>query len=178
MIRKILEAFFRHKFLLLLPPILIPAVVAPIAFAFTPPVYESAVGIWVDRPAYLNFRDNSAGWVSGVQNQTGRLTEMLRTRAFLIDVASRTSLAPLLATRAGEARVADIICRSVSIGGVAASTATFGNDHLLTIRVQGPNAQLAYELSKAIVEAFDEKIDADKADQTYVAVLFYTSRVV
>ena len=61
MIRKIFEALFRHKFLLLLPPILIPAIVTPIAFLTTPPVYETSVGVWVDRPAYLEYKDGAAG---------------------------------------------------------------------------------------------------------------------
>ena len=90
MIRKILEAFFQHKLLLLLPPILIPAIVTPIAVLSTPPAYETAVSVWIDRPAYLNIKDGSSAWVSAVQSQSGRLGELLRTRAFLTDVARQT----------------------------------------------------------------------------------------
>jgi capsular polysaccharide biosynthesis protein len=140
-------------------------------------VYESAVGIWIDRPSYLNYKDSNVSWVSPVQSQSGLLAELLRTRAFLADVANRTSLGPLMATPAGEARVSDIIARSVSIAGGGGPASTFGADHLLTIRVQYSNPQLAFELCKAIVEAYQEKTDADMSDQTDLAIQFYTGRV-
>src|SRR5262245_60747532 len=91
-IRKLLEAFFRHKLLLLAPPLLIPAIATPVAVVSTPPVYETGAGIWVDHPAYLNYNDGNNSWVSPVQSQAGRLNELLRTRAFQMEVAGRTSL--------------------------------------------------------------------------------------
>src|SRR4051794_10530228 len=107
MIRKLLEALFRHKLLLLLPPLIIPGIVTPIAVLTTPPVFETSVGVWVDHPAYLNYKDGFNPWLTPVNNQTARLSELLRTRAFLIDVAQRTTtLTPLLGSSSGEARIA------------------------------------------------------------------------
>jgi capsular polysaccharide biosynthesis protein len=176
--RKLLEAFFRHKLLVLLPPVLIPAIVSPIAFLSLPPVYETSVSVWIDRPAYLNTRDGTNAWVSAVQTQSGRLSELLRTRAFLTDVVQRTSLAPLAGSPAGLTRLAEMITRDVTIGsaGTMAGPATT-SEHLLVIRVQGATAQVAYELCKAIVDAYQEKTSADQADQAGVAVDFYTSRL-
>jgi capsular polysaccharide biosynthesis protein len=176
--RKLLEAFFRHKLLVLLPPLIIPAIVSPIAVLSLPPMYETTVSVWIDRPAYLNTRDGSNAWVSAVQTQSGRLSELLRTRAFLTDVVQRTSLAPLAGSAAGQTRRADIVARDVTIGGAASTTATAAaSEHLLVIRVQGATAQISYELCKAIVDAYQEKTAADQADQASVAVDFYTSRL-
>lgn len=180
MITKIIEAFFRHKFLLLLPPFLIPAIVTPLAVMANPPLYETSVGVWVGRPAYLTYKDdNTSSWVTGVQSQSGKLGELLRTRAFIDDVAKRTSLAPLAGSPAGEARLADLISRSVVIGATAAGPATGAgstSEHLLVIRVQAGTAQLSYELCKAIVDAYQEKTAADQADEASVAADFYQSQ--
>src|ERR1051326_3770172 len=146
MIRKILEAFFRHKLLLLLPPVLIPSIVTPIAFAANPPVFETTVSVWVDHPAYLSYKDDATNsWTTGVQTQSGRLSELLRTRAFVNDVAQRTSLAGLIGSTAGENRINDLITRGVTVGapstttGPVTSTATAG-EHLLVVRVQAASA--------------------------------------
>jgi len=180
-ITKIIEAFFRHKLLLLLPPILIPAIVTPLAIMANPPVYETSVGVWVGRPAYLTYKDdNTSAWVTGVQSQSGKLAELLRTRAFIDDVAKRTSLAPLAGSPAGESRLGDLIARSVVIGASTAGPGTAGaaaSEHLLVIRVQSGTAQVAYELCKAIVDAYQEKTAADQADEASVAADFYQSQL-
>jgi uncharacterized protein involved in exopolysaccharide biosynthesis len=179
MITKLLEAFFRHKLLLLLPPLLIPAIVSPIAVLSLPPLYDASVGVWVDHPTYLNYKDGSNPYITPVQNESGRLSELLHTRAFVLDVAQRTSLAPLAATAAGQARIDDLMSRSVTIGGAttAAGAATNPGEHLLVVHVTASTAQLSYELCKAIVDAYQEKISADQADQATVAVDFYQARV-
>ncbi len=177
MIRKILEAFFRHKLLVLLPPILIPAIVTPIAVMAFPPQYDSAVSIWIDIPSYLDIKDASNPFVSPVQTQSSRLSDLLHTRAFVDDVASRTSLAPLVGSPAGEQRIADLITKGVIIGATAADPHATASDHLLVLHVQASDPQLAYELCNAIVDAFQDKNTADQSDQAGVAVDFYQSRL-
>jgi capsular polysaccharide biosynthesis protein len=177
MIRKLAEAFFRHKLLILLPPLIIPAIVIPVAVLTMPPLYDTAVSIWVEHPTYLNSKDGASPWLTPVQSQTGRLSELMRTRAFLVDVAQRTSLAPLVGSPASEARLADLVSRSATIGGVAGNDRSGASEHLLVIRVQAQTAQISYELCKAIVDAFQEKSAADQADQASVAVQFFQSRV-
>ncbi|MBV9354321.1 MAG: hypothetical protein JO023_02220, partial [Chloroflexi bacterium] len=168
MIRKLLEAVFRHKLLLLLPAVLIPAIVTPIAIRLTPPVYETGVSVWVDRPAYLDLKDTSTPWTSPVETQTSRLNDLLHTRAFLDDVAQRTSLAPLVGNPAGEQALSDLVTHGVTVGS-GATTATAAapvnaSEHLLVVRVQASSAQISYELAKAIVDAYQEKTAADQAD--------------
>jgi uncharacterized protein involved in exopolysaccharide biosynthesis len=174
-IRKLLEAFFRHKLLLLLPPVILPAIVTPIAIASTPVAYETVASVWIDHPAYLNYKDGAVGWVSAVQTHSTRLGELLKTRAFVTDVIQRTSLAPLLSSQAGQARIADLITKGVIISGGGGATST--NDHLMVLRTQASTAQGSYELCKAILDAYQEKSAADQADQVGVAVDYYQSRV-
>ncbi len=180
MIRKLLEAFFRHKFLLILPAILIPAIVTPIAIKLTPPVYETGVSVWIDRPAYLNLKDNSEPWTSPVETQSSRLNDLLHTRAFLNDVAQRTSLASLTQTPAGEQALSDLVTRGVTVGsggGTAGAAPANASQHLLVVKAQAPTAQVSYEMAKAIVDAYQEKTAADQADQASVGVDFYQQQL-
>src|SRR5881398_2302927 len=106
---KILETLFRHKMLLLLPPVLITAIVTPLAILTAPVSYESWTGIWVDKPTYLTSSNDWNQWQRPAQNQGAALTEMLRTQSFVTDVAKRTSLAPMTTTQSGLDRVQAII---------------------------------------------------------------------
>jgi hypothetical protein len=108
MITKFLEAFFRHKLLVLLPPVLIPLIVGPWALVTAPIYFESFAGIWVDKPQYLAYNDFSPYSAPSGQ-QSARLAEQLKTRTFLMDVAKRTPLAPLVGNPKGEERIAQIV---------------------------------------------------------------------
>jgi len=169
MTRKLLEAFFRHKLLVLLPTILIPSIVAPIALLTTPAYFLTSVGVWVDRPTYLDYKDGSSPWITPAQYQVGRLGELLRTRAFQVDVAQRTSLASLVGTPANEARLFDLFGRGASVGAAG--------DNVMVVQFQAPTAQVSYEVAQALVSAYQEKMAADQADQSGAAVQFYQSRV-
>jgi hypothetical protein len=169
MIRRILEAFFRHKFLLLLPPLLIPAVVTPVVVATAPTVYDSYVAVWVDHPAYLNYQDGSSPWVTPAQVQVNRMAELLHTRPFEMDVARRTSLAPLIGNAGGEARIDDLLSRTISLQRPG--------DHIVVVAVSAPTAQLSYEIATGLVDAYQEKVQADQADQSSLAVTYYQSAI-
>jgi len=169
MIRKLLEACFRHKLLLLVAPVLIPGIVTPIALLTAPTAFDTTTTIWVDHPAYLSYQDGTSPWVTPSGNHKGRLTELLHTRAFEADVATRTSLAPLVGTPVGEQRIDDLIVRSVTLANPG--------DHLLVVAVSAPTARLSYELCTALVAAYQEKSEADQADQTNLAVSYYQGRI-
>ena len=53
MSRKFLEALFRNKRLLLLPPLLIPLIVGAVSFVTTPLYYEGWTAVWLSQPTYL-----------------------------------------------------------------------------------------------------------------------------
>jgi uncharacterized protein involved in exopolysaccharide biosynthesis len=148
-------------------------------------VFETTVSVWVDHPAYLSYKDDTTNtWVTGVQTQSSRLSELLRTRAFVVDVAQRTSLAPLVGSTSGENRINELITRGVTVGAPAnttgpttSTTTPNASEHLLVIRVQAASAQVSYELCKAIVDAYQEKMAADQSDQASLAADFYQSRL-
>ena len=166
---KLLETLFRHKFLLLLPPILIPTLVAPPALLSAPVTYETYAGIWVDRPTYLSYADDWNRYITPAQNQSGRLTELLRTRSFVDDVARRTSLAPLVGSARGEDRIQKVV-------GDGLGVVTSGS-HLLVLRFRADTGPLAYEVLNAIVEAFKDNAANDQINQAGLATSFYQSRL-
>ena len=166
---KLLETLFRHKFLLLLPPILIPILVGPPALLTAPVTYETYAGIWVDRPTYLTYADDWNRYITPAQNQSGRLLELLKTRSFVDDVARRTSLAPLLGTARGEDRIQRVV-------GDGLGVVTSGS-HLLVLRFRADTPALAYEVLNAIVEGFKDNAANDQINQAGLATSFYQSRL-
>jgi uncharacterized protein involved in exopolysaccharide biosynthesis len=168
-IERILETFFRHKLLIILPPVVIPLIVGPIAIFSAPSYYEAFAGVWTERPAYLKSLDESSSWLTPAQIQRDRITEMLQSRSFVMDVAARTSYAPLLASPGGPDRVHDMIGRGLGIN-------TTGS-HMLVIRFRGQTPQLAVQVVTAVVEAYQERVTADRASQAELAISFYQSRM-
>src|SRR5262249_34425043 len=138
--------------------LVIPGIVTPIAIMNTPTTFDTFVGIWVDHANYLNYSDGSNPWVTPAQIQASRLGELLRTRAFQSDVAKRVpALAPLVGSPTGDGRIDDLLAKTVTLNRVG--------DHILSVGVLAPNAQLSYDLANAIVNAYQEKNAADDADQ-------------
>jgi uncharacterized protein involved in exopolysaccharide biosynthesis len=168
-IEKLLETLFRHKLLILLPPVLIPLIVGPIALLTVPVYYETWTGVWVERSTYLSYSDGWNQYMTPAQNQANRLTELLRTRAFLRDVAAQTSLASLLASPVGEQRAQTMIERGISV-------MTSGS-HLLVIRFRGESPQLSFQAINAVVETFKERTANDRLNQAGLAISFYESRL-
>jgi hypothetical protein len=170
-IEKVLEAFFRHKLLILLPPVLIPLIVSPIVFLRAPTYYETFAGIWVSRPAYLTSSDTSTNqWITPAQDQSTRLGEQARTRAFLRDVARRAPLlAPLVGSDRGEARIQLII-------GAGLTVSPSGNN-LLVLRFRADTAELSYQVLNALIEAYVDKAVTDRVEQGGLATSFYESRL-
>jgi hypothetical protein len=166
---KFVETFFRHKLLLLLPPLLISAVVTGYTLVSGPVYYESLTGVWVDRPAYL--ASSNTDWntyVAPSVNQSTRLNELLRTQNFVNDVARRTVLAPLLSSPKGQDRISQLIA-----GGLTMTA----SGHLLVLRMKSENAQLSYQVLSAVVGAFKDSVASDRINQASLATSFYESRL-
>jgi capsular polysaccharide biosynthesis protein len=165
-IAKLLEAFFRHKLLILLPPILIPLIVGPIAYLMTPPYYQTTAAIWVDRPTYISYQDDWSRYVTPAQHQRDRLNELLRTRSFVTSIARRTALAPLLGSRAGEERIYEMF-RNFTILPTG--------PHLLILAFRAETPQNSLQVTTALIETFREKTTEDRMNQAQIAIAFYES---
>jgi uncharacterized protein involved in exopolysaccharide biosynthesis len=168
-IGKILEALFRHKLLILLPPVLIPLLAGGIAVAATPPTYEAWAGVWVSKPTYLTYADDWNQYVTPAQNQTTRLSDLLKTASFIDDVAKRTSLASLAGTPTGQERLQALITAQLAM-------LPSGNN-LLAIRYRASNPQLASQVLEALLEAYKERTVDDRTSQGTLAISFYESRL-
>jgi capsular polysaccharide biosynthesis protein len=170
MIRKFLEAFFRHKLLILLPIVLTPAVVTPAGFYFVRPYYESSSVVWVGRPTYLRSVDEGGGWwATPAQIETGRIVDLLRTRAFMVEMARRTDLASMVGNDPGEADLMAYIGRSVGAGPTGTN--------LLTIWARADHPQLAFQMTNALVEAYRERRTAERMEQATLGISFYETRL-
>jgi uncharacterized protein involved in exopolysaccharide biosynthesis len=169
MITKFLEAFFRHKILVLLPPLIIPLIVGPYALVTAPIYYESFAGVWVDRPTYLNYSDSFSVYSSPSSQQANKLQEIMRTRTFILDVAKRTTLAPLVGNPRGEERIAQVIGNGFTM---------FPNgDHLLVLHFKADNPRLAFDSLNAIMDAFKENAANERVNQASLAISFYQARL-
>jgi uncharacterized protein involved in exopolysaccharide biosynthesis len=166
---RVLETFFRHKVLILLPTIVLPIVIGVIAFA-APAPYESAAGVWVERATYLSYRDEFERWLTPAQSQTNRLNELLRTRSFLVDVVLRSSLADEVASEAGRERMRQLFSEGLAVEP--------NGEHLIVVRFRAATPELAQDLVNAVVEAFQVKVADDRTGQAQLAISFYQARVV
>jgi uncharacterized protein involved in exopolysaccharide biosynthesis len=166
---KIVETLFRHKLLFVLPPLLITAILTPIALLTAPMYYEAWASVWVDKPAYLVVSDDGNPYLTPAQNQSARLSETIRTRTFVDDMARRTSLAPLADTPAGEDRLQSMFSSGLAI--------LPNGTHLLSLRFRAQSPQLAYEVLVALIDTFKDSVANDRVNQASVATSFYESRV-
>jgi uncharacterized protein involved in exopolysaccharide biosynthesis len=169
--RKLLEAFFRHKWLVLLPPVLIPLLVTPIVMFTTPVTYESIAGVWVDRPTYLDPKAGQAPYASAALSQSSQLSELLHTRSFMLDIVQRTSLAPLLAVKGGEARVQDLMDKGVTVAAIPNGT------HLIAIHSRFSTPQLAFQVAQAVIDAYHDRNSNQQLDQSSTAISFFQSQL-
>ena len=167
--RRLIEAFFRHKWLVLLPAILIPLLVVPVALVTTPPQFESRATIWVDRPTYLRYAERPEYLTSPAGEHGGTLGELLRTSSFRADVAKRTPLAPLTETPQGERKLEQYFKKSVFL-------APNGNN-LLSLRARSDSPEGARDVVQALIAAYRERAAADRQAQAQLAISFYEERL-
>jgi uncharacterized protein involved in exopolysaccharide biosynthesis len=164
-IGRFFDTFFRHKLLILMPIVLIPLIVTPIAFWFNRPYYETYVGVWVDRPSFVRPSDSWNQYITPAQNQNNELVDLLRTRAFRSDIARRTSLRPFVGSVAGDEQIRIYFDRNLA-------TIPTGRN-ILTIRGRGDTPQIAVQLANAVVEAFRDRVVSDQLNQASATIAFY-----
>jgi len=169
MLFKLLETFFRHKLLILLPPVVIVAIVTPITLLTARPSYQSSAAIWVERATYLNTVDDSSRYTMPAETQGTRLTQMFNSRSFVMDVAGRTALAPLVGSLEGESTINRLMLEGLAI-------APKGNN-LLTMQFRSPSPELSFQVLSATIDRYKERALADVASQSEQAIVFYEARV-
>jgi uncharacterized protein involved in exopolysaccharide biosynthesis len=169
MIGRFLEAFFRHKLLVLLPVVAIPLIVGPLGYFMAPSYYEASASVWTERPAYLQTGSDSNSWTTPAQIQRDRLQELLQSRAFVLDVARRTPYGSQLGGRSGQDSVEYLIARNLGI--------SVNGSHTLVIRFRGQTPQITVQVLNALLAAYQEKSAADEASQGEIAISFYQGQL-
>jgi hypothetical protein len=169
MIERLLEAFFRHIFLIVLPLIVVPIDVAAFVLS-TPAQYEATAGMWVEQATYLSYStDDVNRYLSPSQNQKNRLLELMATKSFVGDVASRTKLAPMVSAPDGDEQLRQLFARDFEVIATG--------DHLLSLHFRAEDRDLAVAVLDAMVAVFKNRAASDRYGQAQVAITFYQSRL-
>ena len=167
MIERVLEAFFRHWVLVLLPLFAVPLDVTAWVFS-TPPQYEAQAGVWVERATYLSSSsDELTRYLPPASVQRGRLMELLQTRSFVNSVVKGTPLSPLAATAEGSAEIDQIFARDFDVAQ--------NGDHFLVVHFRAVDSATALSVVNSVVEAFRTRLSDDRRLQAQLAISFYQS---
>jgi uncharacterized protein involved in exopolysaccharide biosynthesis len=169
MIGKFLEAFFRHKLLILLPIILTPLAATPAGFIILRPYFESSSVVWVGRLTYLRSVDDASAWMTPAQVESGRIGDLLRTRAFVTEVAKRTDLAPMVGSETGEETLTTYFGRNVLVQP--------SGTNLITILARSDEPKTAFQVASAVVEAYRDQKTTERTEQAGLAISFHETRL-
>jgi uncharacterized protein involved in exopolysaccharide biosynthesis len=158
--QRAVEILFRHKFLLLLPFLVILPLTT--AFALRPQAkqWQSVAGVWVDPPAQL-FNDNRLGSTPAI-NQSQLLNDFIHTRSFAETVLQQTDLAPLLANPTTADAVVKRFQRSVQ--------ATASGNSFVRVAVTYPDPDLAYQMAHGIIQNFQTLLQKQNDSKASTAV--------
>ena len=168
MIERLLEAFFRHKLLIVLPAVVIPLIVTAAMLA-SPPQYEASAGVWVERATYLTYSSDDLGrYLTPAQNQRNRLVELMQTRSFLATVARKTALNAYVGAPSGDEELARVFAQNFDILAVG--------DHLLALHFRWADQAGARDVLDAVIVEFKARAAADRYAQGQVAIVLLQSR--
>jgi uncharacterized protein involved in exopolysaccharide biosynthesis len=168
-IEKLLEAFFRHLVLIILPIVVIPLDVAAAMLA-TPPQYEAQAGMWVEQSPYLSYStDDINRYISAALSQRNRLVELMQTRSFLQEIAGKTGLATIARGPNGDEELRQIFARDFEV--------IASGDHLLTLKYRDEARSESVAVLNTMVGAFKARAAADRYGQAHIAITFYQGRL-
>jgi len=167
--RSYVELIFRHKFVLILP-IVIAFTAGTMLALQAPRKYVANASVWTDTrvPA-----ESTVGTTGGLNppsaGRAALLTQLLSTRAFLLNVVNVSPLA-------AEYRNSDPVSRNALLGEVSSSAwvATPG-PQLLALTVTREDPDEATGLASAILQEF-ERAEVDEATTRAIAQLEFDRR--
>lgn len=171
-ILRILESYFRHRWLYFLPIILMG--IAGIVYVFIrPDIYMSGGSLYVKQESFLasltSVRDSDAGWwVTPAETTVGEISDLLLTDAFMRSVISKTDLGPNLNMDPDTVYETFIEAReSIWLEEMG--------DNQVFIGAQHTDPTIAFQLVDGLIENYIQwKINADLVDSE-AAQLFFSS---
>lgn len=192
---RLLETFFRHRYLLLGPVAFV--IVATVGWVLIqPPSYDASVRVWTERQTLVP-NPNSNPYLTAAQEQAGVLTELVTTKYFDVKVGKRSSLTGAIRDQMthGQGGIRTRLMRAVGLGGpsgpptdaqvedavygaVASSTLVFpSGPEIVTVTYRAGTPEMAALVSQAIVDQFMDETLANQRVQADAAVAFYSSQI-
>jgi len=171
-ILRILETYFRHRFLHLLPvPVLL---AAGVAMAFTAePSFIASSAIMVQKESVLvslaDVRDGGFGWVTPAEATADEFKELLSTDAFIWAIIQQTDLS-------GEATTLE--ASKELIQNVRASVwATPWGNQLVIVGAAHEKPAIAQQLVQGCTDAFINWKSSTEREDARAAVSFFTAQL-
>lgn len=168
--RKLVEAFFRSLWILILPVVLVPALV--IILVDEEPSYVSEATVWVTRADELEataLTANANPYLTPAQNQVLVFQDLLSTRAFRIDVAIDARLVEPAAPESELTLAANEVGRSIGVSALGTN--------LVGLEARAATPEEAIALLAAILRQYQVRSAEETGRQTTIAESYYREQL-
>jgi uncharacterized protein involved in exopolysaccharide biosynthesis len=171
---RVLESYFRHRWLNLLPLIIMSAI-AVASVLLAKPKYIASGVVYVEKESLLStlvsIKESTFSWDTPANETSTEISELLQTNAFLRAVIEMTDLEAKM--DGGDAVVAD----TIDYVREAVWTEASGNNQVM-IAASDEDPQLAYQMVNSVIENYIQwKINADRAE-SLAAQKFFENLIV
>lgn len=166
---RLLESYFRHRWLYMLPLILMIGL-AGVFMVRKPPTYLSYGNLYVQREPLLTsltrIRSNGFSWRTPAQATVGEMKELLQTEAFVRTVLDQTDWQPRMT---GER---EVVNETIAAFREAVWVRAQG-ENLVEFGAQQEQPELAQQFAQATVDAYITwKIDIDRQESVVAQTFF------
>lgn len=161
-----LETFFRNKWLVTIPALLLLFCGAALAL-FIPKEYNASARIWTEKSAYFDV-PNDNPWISAAQIQSNRFRELINTYTFTRAIVDRS---PLGATGTEDEKVAyaDKIRNKFYVGPQG--------ENLVSVSFSDVRPDMALAVTQIAIEEYN-RITAERSNvQSTEAIALYKERI-
>lgn len=167
MSQKVLDVFFRHKFLIILPLVILTLAGAAASLSRQTIEYRATAHVWTQRTPLLSSRLGGQGssFTTPAAHQARVLNDLLKLDSFRQSVADRVggleALSPSLQRRA-----------------VREGTVVFASgENVMTIRHRDEDPLLAQSVLQEIIDTYSESFQSGVIDEAEAAANFYETRL-
>ena len=172
-ILRLLESYFRHRWLYLLPIVLM-AGMAVYVFMNTKPVYISRGVLYVQKESLLSslnsIRDDGFSWVTPADATVDEIEELLETEAFVTAALEQTSLKSTMEPDKDLDDLVDELRETVWIQAL-------GKNNLVLIGAAHENPETTKEVVEAVTNSYLQwKINTDR-EQSVAAQVFFVDLI-
>lgn len=170
---RFLESYFRHRWLWLIP-IVVMAGVGALSVVRTKPVYMTRGTMYVQKTSLLASltatRAEGFSWVTPAQAASNDIKELLQTESFVRAVIKQTALEPEMSKEPGDAWEAITTVRG------AVWVRTLG-DNLLEVGATHEDAEIAHQLTVGTIEGYLQWKINDEKEESSAAQTFFSELI-